>query len=277
MKNPFSHHDDKLTIPLGKVEGMIHDKLAKREKLHFTLVDPDPKKVDIEEFKERVRKMEEWGCDAIMIGGSTSNDQVFLDEVVKCVKDNSKMPTILFPGGMSGISRYADSIFFMSLMNSKDPFWICNIHVKAAPLLAKLGIEVMPMCYLIVEPGMKVGEVGKAEVLKKGENDRAAGYALAAQMFGFRLVYLEAGSGAHTAVPVDMVKAAKSALKNTTSSGDNAGVHDTPLIVGGGIRTPEAAVERLEAGADIIVTGTIIEEKFENLEKIIRAVKNYGK
>ncbi|MFH1631128.1 MAG: geranylgeranylglyceryl/heptaprenylglyceryl phosphate synthase [Candidatus Aenigmatarchaeota archaeon] len=248
----------------GKVWNMIKEKIAQGEKLHFSLIDPDPKKVDLVEFAGRVRRMESWGCDAVMIGGSTVDNQEFLNAVVKCVKENSTMPTILFPGGMSGISRYADSIYFMSLVNSRDSMWITGIQSKAAPILAKLRIETLPMAYVIVEPGMKAGEVGKADLIKHGENERAVGYAMSAEMSGMRLVYLEGGSGAHTPVPNEMITSVRSALT-------------IPLIVGGGIRNPETALEKLKAGADIIVTGTIIEGDFDKLEGIVKAVKEFGK
>ena len=124
---------------------------------------------------------------------------------------------------------------------------VVRAQVKGAPIIKYLGIEPISMGYIIVEPGMKVGEVGQADLVKRDDIKLAVGYALAAQMFGMSFVYLEAGSGAYEPVPPAMISAVKQAI-------------DIPLIVGGGIRTPEAAQAAREAGADAIVTGTFIEQ-----------------
>ncbi len=236
----------------------ITEKL-KSEKLHFSLLDPDKAKTDLDKLGSLSKELEKKGTNAIMVGGSTSVDREYLDEVIRTIKENTSLPVILFPGGLSGVSRYADAIFFMSLVNSKDPFWIVGAQAKAAPIVRDLGVEPISMGYIIVEPGMRVGEVGKAEVVKQFEPEKAVEYAMAAQYMGMQLVYLEAGSGATSFVPPEMVKMVKDAL-------------DIPLIVGGGIRTPEAAKKIAEAGADIIVTGTLI-EKGGDVEPLIRAIK----
>ena len=116
------------------------------------------------------------------------------------------------------------------------------------------------MAYLIVEPGMKAGEVGKALPIKRKDTKLAVKYALAAQHMGFRIVYLEAGSGAHAPVPPKMISAVKKSI-------------DIALIVGGGIRTPKQGRAAAHAGANVVVTGTIVEKNFSALEKIIDAVK----
>ncbi|MBR4217112.1 MAG: geranylgeranylglyceryl phosphate synthase family protein, partial [Candidatus Methanomethylophilaceae archaeon] len=135
-------------------------------------------------------------------------------------------------------------------------------QVMAAPYLKKLGIETISMGYVIVEPGMKVGEVGNAKVVKRDEIDLAVAYGLAAEMYGMSLFYLEAGSGADRPVPPEMIRAVKKAIS-------------IPLIVGGGIRTPEAAAAAREAGADVIVTGTLLErcDDGEYLKSVVKAAK----
>ncbi|ASJ03717.1 geranylgeranylglyceryl/heptaprenylglyceryl phosphate synthase [Thermococcus profundus] len=237
-------------IKLGKVETYIREKLE-REKLHFVLLDPDD--VSPEVAGELARMSEEIGVDAIMVGGSTGAEGEVLDGVVKGIKENSNLPVILFPGSHGGISKYADAIFFMSLLNSRNPFFITGAQALGAFQVKRYGIEPIPMAYLIVEPGETVGWVGDAKPLPRHKPKIAAAYALAGQYLGMRLVYLEAGSGAPQPVPPEMIALVKRVI-------------EVPLIVGGGIRTEEQARAAVKAGADIIVTGTAI-EKAGSIEK----------
>jgi phosphoglycerol geranylgeranyltransferase len=179
------------------------------------------------------------------------------------IKKATKLPVILFPASEQGVSRHADAIFFMSMLNSRDPYFITGAQKLGAPLVKRFKLEPLPMAYLLIEPGGAAGRVGKADLIPRDEPELAAAYALAAQHLGMRFVYLEAGSGADRPVPVEMVKAVRDVI-------------DVTLIVGGGIRTPEAAAERVKAGADIIVTGTIVEQAKEikaKLKEIVEAVK----
>ncbi|QDA31558.1 geranylgeranylglyceryl/heptaprenylglyceryl phosphate synthase [Thermococcus indicus] len=237
-------------LEIGKVERYIHEKLE-REKLHFVLLDPDD--VTPEEAARIAEMSEEVGVDAIMIGGSTGAEGDVLDGVVRAIKESSSLPTILFPGSHGGISKYADSIFFMSLLNSTNPFFITGAQALGAFQVKRYGIEPIPMAYLIIEPGETVGWVGDAKPIPRHKPKIAAAYALAGQYLGMRLVYLEAGSGASQPVPPEMIALVKRVI-------------DVPLIVGGGIRTAAQARAAVEAGADIIVTGTAI-EKAGSLEK----------
>ncbi|MCD6381631.1 MAG: geranylgeranylglyceryl/heptaprenylglyceryl phosphate synthase, partial [Candidatus Aenigmarchaeota archaeon] len=111
----------------GKIFRKIKKKLNSGKRLHFTLIDPDPKKVTVEDVKWKTKQAEKFGTDAIMIGGSTGITRKYLDKIVKTVKSCSSLPTILFPNGVDGVSKYADAIFFMSLLNSRDPFWISYV------------------------------------------------------------------------------------------------------------------------------------------------------
>ena len=225
------------------VKKYLIDKM-KEGTVHLALLDPD--KQDSREAGAIAKKIKEAGADAIMIGGSTGVTNENLSDTARCIKEESGLPTIHFPGGPGAISKDVDSIFFMSMVNSTDPFWIINAQAGAAAYIKKLGIETISLGYIIVEPGMKVGEVGKADAVKRDDIARAIGYALACEMLGMDLIYLEAGSGADKPVPPEMITAVKDAIS-------------VPLIVGGGIRTPEAAKAARLAGADAIVTGTFIE------------------
>lgn len=241
------------------VKQYLLDKISKGT-LHMALIDPDKQPPEV--AGEIARRMRDAGTDAVMIGGSTGVTSENLGKTARAIKECSGLPTIYFPGGPEAMSPEVDSIFFMSLMNSTDLKWVIGAQVYAAPYIKKLNIETLPMGYIIIEPGMKVGEVGKADPIKHDEIDKAVSYALACQMYGMDFAYLEAGSGAGTPVPPEMISAVKTAI-------------DIPLIIGGGIRTPEAAEAARKAGADIIVTGTFIEQCDDNerLKAVVKAAK----
>jgi len=243
----------------GKIETLIKNRM-RNGKLHFSLIDPDPTKLSLEEIKKRAKLLEKWGSDVILVGGSTNFTKETVDSTIKAIKSVCSVPIVIYPGNVSSISEHADAILFMSLLNSRNPYWISQAQAKAAPILRKIGLEPISMAYLVCEPGMVVGKVGEANLIKTPQE--AVAYATAAELTGFHFVYLEAGSGATTPVPVETVRAVRTAIK-------------VPLIVGGGLRTPEAVSDRLAAGADIIVTGTAIENEIEKLEPIIKAIKSF--
>ncbi len=238
----------------------LRDMIAKEGTLHMALIDPD--KQSPEDAGKIAARMLEAGTDAVLIGGSTGVTNENLSSTTLAIKEASGLPVIHFPGSASALSKDVDAILFMSMLNSTDVNWIIGAQVYAAPILKKMGIETIPMGYVIVEPGMKVGEVGKADCIKRDDIKRAVSYALACQMLGMDMVYFEAGSGADRPVPPEMIRAIKEAI-------------DIPLIIGGGIRTPEAAAAAREAGADIIVTGTLLEQCSDGskLKAVVSAAK----
>jgi phosphoglycerol geranylgeranyltransferase len=228
--------------------------------VHFALIDPD--KQTAEKAAEIAVKVKEAGTDAVMIGGSTGVTQENLDATAKAIKDATGLPVIYFAGGPNALSRHVDALFFMSMVNSKDLNLVIGAQKYAALAIRDLGTEPISMGYIIVEPGMKVGEVGKADLIRRDDLEGAASYALACEYLGMSFVYLEAGSGADVPVPPEMI----AAVKETIS---------IPLIVGGGIRTPEAAEAARLAGADAIVTGTFLERCSDGsrLNTVIRSAK----
>jgi len=227
-----------------------------KKKLHFSLLDPD--KQDPEIAGSIAKTAEETGSSAIMVGGSTLVSQEQVDKTVKAIKKQSKLPVILFPSGAKFLSKYADAVFFMSLLNSKNLEYVIREHVKGAPFVKNTGIEPISMGYVIVEPGMTAGRIGQVDLVKKDDIETAVGYALAAQYLGMDFFYLEAGSGAPTPVSNEMISAVKKSI-------------DIPLIVGGGIRSAKTAKEKARAGADIVVTGTKL-EKEKNLKEALKNI-----
>ncbi len=231
-----------------------------RSRLHMTLLDPDKQSPD--EARKLAADAARSGTDAIMVGGSTGVTQDRVDNTVLAIKEGAKLPVILFPANAANLSPHADALYFMSLLNSRDPRFIVGEQKIAAPVVKAWGLEAIPMAYLVVEPGMRAGEVGRADLIPRTNPVVAVQYAVAAEMLGMKLVYLEAGSGAPEPVPPIIVKAVRAAI-------------GIPLIVGGGIRSPEAAASVAKAGADVVVTGTIVEvdRDGEVLRRIVEAVK----
>ena len=176
------------------------------------------------------------------------------------IQNKSHTPIILFPGNTTGVSKHAHAIFFMSVLNSTNPYWIIGAQALGAPKVKKIGIEAIPMGYVIVEPGETAGWVGDAKLIPRKKPDIAVAYALAAEYLGMRLFYLEAGSGAEDIIPETMIQKVKMLTNHI-------------VVVGGGIRTGKAAKKASQAGADIIVTGTVVENTSNIKEKISEIVE----
>ena len=245
---------------LGRVEKYLLEKIAAEKSIHITLIDPE----DITPAQASLvaKNSKNSGTAAIMIGGSTFVSQDHLDAVVKAIKSVVDIPTILFPNNVSGISPHSDAIWFMSLLNSVDPYFLIGAQILGAPLIKKYNIEPISMGYIIVGEGGTAGIVGKAIPIPYNKPELAAAHALAGQYLGMRFIYLEGGSGAVNPVPPEMIRTVKNYL-------------DIPLIVGGGIRTKEQALAIASAGADIIVTGNIIEDidAKKRVSEIIEGIK----
>ena len=243
------------------IEQYLLDKIKTDGSIHMTLIDPE--KVTVEGAGNIAESSKKSGTAAIMIGGSTFISQNHLDEVVKSIKSVVNIPTILFPNNVTGISSHADAIWFMSLLNSVDPYFLIGAQILGAPLVKKYKIEPLSMGYIIVGEGGTAGVVGKALSVPYNKPELAAAHALAGQYLGMHFIYLEGGSGATNPVPPDMIRAVKTLI-------------DVPLIVGGGIRNQEQAKIASAAGADIIVTGNLTEssDASERISQIITSIKD---
>lgn len=248
----------------------VYAKLLKRINeegtIHFTLIDPD--EYSVERGAEIAEKAEAKGSATIIVGGS-GVDVGATDACVKALKKAVKVPVVLFPGNITGISSNADAILYMSLLNSRSNYWLSLAQALSAFTVKNSGLEIIPMGYLVIESGAKtsVEFYGDANAIPRRKPKIAAAFSLAAQYLGMKCVYLEAGSGALYPVPDEMISYVKKSL-------------DIPVIVGGGIRDGKVAYDKAKAGADIIVTGTIF-EKSNNIDKmfeeIISGVQKGGK
>ncbi|MCQ2056250.1 MAG: geranylgeranylglyceryl/heptaprenylglyceryl phosphate synthase [archaeon] len=242
------------------VEQYIYENKKRGKTLHMTLIDPE--KQSAEDAARIAFRCKNAGTDAIMVGGSTGITTKNIDMTANAVKKATNLPVIYFPAGPHALSAKCDAMYYMSILNSRDLNMVIRAQAFAAPYVKKIGIETIPMGYVIVEPGMKVGRITKADLLKRNDISAAIEYALGAQYLGMRLIYFETGSGSDKEVPQEMIKAVKEQI-------------DIPLVVGGGIRTPEIARAVRMAGADVIVTGTFIElcSDENEIKKVIAAAK----
>jgi phosphoglycerol geranylgeranyltransferase len=209
------------------------------------------------------KKAESLGASAVLVGGSSVIDQLELAEMVSHIKSLIKIPVILFPGNVTGVSPKADAILFSSLLNSESPYFITEAQALGALAVKKYGIEPLPTGYLIIGEGTTAWFMGQARGIPFDKSRIAVMYSLAAQYLGMRFLYLEAGSGSIRSIAPQMISSVRKYYKGI-------------LITGGGIRTPQTAKEIADAGADIIVIGTIIEKggEWENiLSSIIDAIR----
>jgi phosphoglycerol geranylgeranyltransferase len=244
----------------GRVEKYLLERIKAEGSIHITLVDPE--KVTPPQASRIAENSKTSGTSAIMVGGSTFVSPAHLDAVVKAIRRTVKIPTILFPNNITGISRHADAIWFMSLLNSIDPYFLIGAQILGAPMVKKYGLEPIPMGYVIVGDGGTAGIVGKAIPVPYNKPELVAAHALAGQYLGMHFIYLEGGSGAKNPVPPEMIRTVKNFV-------------DIPLIVGGGIRTKEQALTAASAGADVLVTGNIIEstDARQKVSEIIDGIK----
>jgi phosphoglycerol geranylgeranyltransferase len=247
----------------------IIPKINKQGILHVSLIDPDSVRQTVEEAGEMGRLAAAAGTDLIFIGGSTCFDRSFIDKTILEIKKHTEIPIVLFPGSISGLSQYADAALFMSLLNSTNHYYIAGQQSLASFTMKALKIEPIGTAYLVLEPGSGAGWLGDVKLLPRNKPELTLGYALAAEYFGFKMIYLEAGSGSEHSVPEKTIMLLKKSV-------------NIPIIVGGGIRTTEDAVAKVLVGADLIVQGTVLEETLltdqgKSLAETIKAVKLAGK
>ena len=243
----------------NKVEDYIRNEIKKYGTLCFPLIDSE-NQLDAGLI---AKKAESLGASAVLVGGSSVIDQLELAEMVSHIKSLIKIPVILFPGNVTGVSPKADAILFSSLLNSESPYFITEAQALGALAVKKYGIEPLPTGYLIIGEGTTAWFMGQARGIPFDKSRIAVMYSLAAQYLGMRFLYLEAGSGSIQNISPHMISSVRKYYKGI-------------LITGGGIRTPQTAKEIADAGADIIVIGTIIEKegKWENiLSSIIDAIR----
>ena len=230
---------------------------APSKKLFALLIDPD--KHDMESLSWIGRNVNPRTVDFILVGGSLVTESI--DETVAVLKQNTEIPIILFPGNVLQITARADAILLLSLISGRNPEYLIGNHVIAAPILKKTQLEIIPTAYILIENGRStsVEYMSNTKPIPADKIDLTVATAMAGEMLGHKLVYLEAGSGALATVNEDMIREVRSQI-------------NIPLIVGGGIHTPEKIQNIYRAGADMIVVGTAFEEDPATLLKLIASI-----
>jgi len=221
---------------------------------YFVLIDPD--KWQSDELTDFAIQASEDGADAVLVGGSLLMSASF-DALVRLIKQKISIPLIIFPGSPTQVSKYADALFFLSLISGRNPTFLISEQVKAAPVIKTLGIEAISVGYMLIESGTTTSSefMSNTRPIPRDKPDIAKATALAAEYFGMKMIYLEAGSGAKHSVPETMIQEVRDYVS-------------MPIIVGGGIRTPEDAYRKVQAGASFVVTGNVLEgERKSNLIK----------
>ncbi|MBN2365592.1 MAG: geranylgeranylglyceryl/heptaprenylglyceryl phosphate synthase [Calditrichaeota bacterium] len=245
------------TATYEKLSAIVREKGAG----FILLLDPD--RLALDQIAETVQRAEENGVDALFIGGTLLLSRSF-DDFVRLTREAAgELPIILFPGSVFQVSKYADAILYLSVISGRNPAYLIDNQVLAAPIVWQYQIEAISCGYLLVESGQMTSAefMSNSRPLPRHKPELALAHSLAAQYLGFKILYLEAGSGAQLSVPEEMIMA----ISKTIS---------IPVIVGGGIRSPESAQKKVEAGASFVVVGNHFEKRdnFTKIREFARAI-----
>lgn len=242
-------------------QNLYHQIVEKKntgKKSFAVLIDPD--RVDTGGIEQLIGLAVSASVDYFLVGGSLviSNH---LDDCIKQIKTSCNIPVILFPGAPSQVSRYADALLYLSLISGRNPELLIGQHVVSAAFVKKSGLEIMPTGYMVIDGGAPttVSYISNAAPIPADKNDIAMCTAMAGEMLGMKLIYMDAGSGAKRPIPETMIEKVAQNI-------------DVPLIVGGGIIHPEKAYLNCKAGADIIVVGNAIEKDASLIKEMSDAI-----
>jgi phosphoglycerol geranylgeranyltransferase len=238
----------------------IQEGYQKEKKSFAVLVDPDS--TDETALKKILDHCNEAGVDFLFAGGSLITNGYF-EQCISTIKMHTNIPCVIFPGNTFQISKEADAILFLSLISGRNPELLIGNHVLSAPVVKKSGIEVIPTGYMLVDGGRitSVSYMSNTIPIPSDKHAIAASTALAGEMLGLKLIYMDAGSGAMNPIPPALIAAVRKQVS-------------IPIIAGGGIRTEEQAVAASKAGADIVVIGNAVEKDPLLIKRIATAVRN---
>lgn len=227
------------------IKQQILEAKSNGQKLLAVLLDPD--KIVLENINHLIEKINQSPATHIFVGGSVVQNTI-LEELITALKQKTNLPVILFPGDPSQISPKADGILFLSLLSGRNPDYLIEYQVQAAPILKKTNLEVISTGYILIESGNEtaVARVSKTKPLSRENLDLVLATAQAGEMLGNQLIYLEAGSGAKQSVPTEMIELVAQNIQ-------------IPVIVGGGIVDLHGIQKAYKAGADLVVIGTAFE------------------
>ena len=234
------------------------EKKKQGKKSFAVLIDPD--KVNDHDMDLLLSLSLEAKVDYFFVGGSLVVSD-YLDDCIRFIKSRCDIPVVLFPGSPSQVSKYADALLYLSLISGRNPELLIGQHVVSAPVVKKSGLEIMPTGYMVIDGGAPttVSYISNAAPLPADKAEIAMCTAMAGEMLGMKLIYMDAGSGAKKAITETMISKVAHCI-------------DVPLIVGGGITTPEKAYLNCKAGADVIVVGNAIEKDANLIKEVALAV-----
>ncbi len=250
-------------MPLSEtMRSQLYQKIAADHsqglKKFAVLIDPD--EVDAKALNQLVELGNANHVDYFFVGGSLVTGD-FMDTTIKTLKQNTNIPVVIFPGSIQQVNPNADALLFLSLISGRNPEFLIGSQVLAAPYVKKSGIESISTGYILIDGGAPttVSYISNTSPIPSDKPEIAACTAMAGELLGMKLIYMDAGSGARRAIPADVIAAVH---KHT----------ELPIIVGGGIKTPEKALENCNAGADIIVVGNAIEKDHSLIKEIAFAI-----
>jgi putative glycerol-1-phosphate prenyltransferase len=241
----------------------IIELFQQQKKQLAVLIDPD--KLSDGQLVTTAKNAQKAGVDFFFVGGSLmTNDMLY--QSVRTLKENSKIPVVLFPGNSYQIASNADAMLFLSLISGRNPDMLIGMHVLAAPYIKLSGLKTIPTGYMLIDSGKptSVSYMSNSFPIPNDKNDIAACTAMAGEMLGLKAIFMDAGSGAGQTIPEKMISFVKGSIS-------------TPLIIGGGIRTSEKLHSVLEAGADIVVIGNRFEEDPNLIFEFAKVVKQFNK
>lgn len=221
----------------------------------------DPDKITPEQMEGFARRCEDAGVDFLLVGGSlVMQHQIGL--CIRIFKQNSGIPVILFPGNPAQVCPEADALLYLSLLSGRNADLLIGQHVVSAPMVRQSGLEVLSTGYMLIDGGVPtaVSYMSNSHPIPADKADIALCTAWAGEMQGKHLIYMDAGSGAQTAISSDMIRKVSSNIR-------------IPLVIGGGIRTPQKVRENCEAGADLIVVGNAIEKEASLIRELAAATR----
>ncbi len=246
---------------MATVHQFFQDNAAHGRKMLAMLIDPD--KTSRRQLGQALEVAEDGLADFYLVGGSLLTNGTF-EDCISQLKEQTGKPVVIFPGGLLQVSHHADAILFLSLISGRNPEMLIGKHVQAAPNIRRMGLEAIPTGYMLVDGGniTSVQYMSNTIPIPADKDDIALCTAIAGEMLGMKLIYIDAGSGAKNPISSSMIAAVRGAVS-------------VPIIVGGGIRTAHDAEQMLEAGADVLVVGNAAEEDPRNLIEIAAAVHSF--
>ena len=242
----------------NRIYNLLTDRKTVGKKSFAVLIDPD--KVNDQKMDHLIELAVNAKVDYFLVGGSLVISN-YLDDCIRFIKKNCSIPVILFPGSPAQVSKYADALLYLSLISGRNPELLIGQHVVSAPVVKKSGLEIISTGYMVIDGGAPttVSYISNATPLPADKNEIAMCTAMAGEMLGMKLIYMDAGSGAKVPITESMIEKVSQSIS-------------APLIIGGGITETEKAYLNCKAGADVIVVGNAIEKDEALIKEMASAV-----